>query len=121
MPDDLFNRGLTFSQGGHFQEAEQCLQSALLFNPRDLEATLLLAQVQALQGNDMAAHATFVHTREKGNNDPRLANIVAALQTCIGQAQTSPLSTGASLPLNASGSLSSKGVGNKRKRKKKKH
>jgi Tfp pilus assembly protein PilF len=88
MPDDLFNRGLSFSQGGHFQQAEQYLQSALLFNPRDQETLLLLAQVQALRGNRPAATATFARVLEKGINDPRLQNIAVILQAAIGSEVT---------------------------------
>lgn len=94
MPDDLFNRGLSFSQGGHFQQAEQYLQSALLFNPRDQETLLLLAQVQALRGNRPAATETFTRVLEKGINDPRLQTIAVALQAAIGpEATDKPVET----------------------------
>jgi tetratricopeptide (TPR) repeat protein len=79
MPDDLFNRGLSLAQGGHFQQAEQCLQTALLFNSKDIEATLLLAEVRALQGSEAAA-SMFERALEKGSSDPRLIKIIATLQ-----------------------------------------
>lgn len=95
MSDDLFNRGLSLSQGGHFQQAEQCLQATVLFNPRDVEATLLLAHVQALQEDIPAAAATLARALEKGISDLRLEKTAAALQQILAGAQagTSRLTT----------------------------
>jgi len=119
MPDDLFNRALTFSQGGHFQQAEQYLQSALLFNPRDWEALLLLAQVQALQGNSMAATETFARVMAKAGNDPRLTSIAMSLRPAIEPAHLDE--TRVRVAPSQSAKSSSKAEANRRKRKKKRH
>ena len=119
MPDDLFNRALTFSQGGRFQQAEQYLQSALLFNPRDGEALLLLSQVQALQGNSIAATETFARVMEKASNDPRLKSIAMSLQPAIEPAPVDP--TPVRVAPSQSAKSSSKAEANRRKRKKKRH
>jgi len=121
MPDDLFNRGLSFSQGGHFQQAEQCLQSALLFNPRDVEVTLLLAQVQALQGDNAAATATFARAMEKSSSDPRLMNIAATLQAAVEQTHISTPAASTTAAPSQSEKPSSKSGVSTHKRKKKRH
>jgi hypothetical protein len=87
MPDDLFNRGLSLSQEGHFQQAEQCLQSAVLFSPRDVEALLLIAHVQALQENFTASAATLARVLEKGTREPRLETILTVLQQTLAGSQ----------------------------------
>ncbi len=137
MSDDLFNRGLSLSQGGHFQQAEQCLQTAVLFSPRDVEATLLLAHVQALQDDAAAATATLARALEKGLRDPRLEKTAAALQQILAEAQadasrpaaaaSSPQPTGMAVPVQAAKSVVSaqpakpppKSATSKHKRKKK--
>jgi Flp pilus assembly protein TadD len=85
MSDDLFNRGLSLAQGGHFQQAEQCLQTAVLFSPRDVEATLLLSHVQALQDDTAAAAATLERAHERGIRDPHLEKTATALQQILAE------------------------------------
>jgi tetratricopeptide (TPR) repeat protein len=121
MPDDLFNRALAFSQGGHFQQAEQYLQSALLFNPRDWEALLLLAQLQTLQGNTVAATETFARVMEKASNDPRLNSIAMALQPSIEPAPMDPTPLRVVVAPSQPAKPSFGDQANRRKRKKKRH
>lgn len=89
MPDYHFNQGLMLSQNGHFQQAEQFLHAALLFKPSDVEAMLLLAHVQALQGHNVAAVATFERAQERGTRDPRIEDLMIVLQEVLGKAQVS--------------------------------
>ena len=119
MPDDLFNRGLSLAQGGHFQQAEQCLQAALLFRSRDIEALLLLAKVQALQGNDATASATLGRAVEKDIGDPHLEKMVATLQEILGGTRVSTPQTVRAESTDQPTKPSSKLAPTKRKQRKK--
>lgn len=123
MPDYWFNQGLTLAQNGYFQQAEQFLQATLLFRSWDVEAMLLLAQVQALQGIDEAAAATFERASEKGTNDPHLKNLMTTLQESIVTAQaraSPPIKEVPSTEQSTKPSLKSTRARQKKKKKKRK-
>jgi hypothetical protein len=85
MPDYLYNQGLDLAQHGHFAQAEQYLQAALLFQSYDVEAMLLLAEVQALQGHGETAAATLERAVERGTGGARLGQIQSTLQQILAQ------------------------------------
>lgn len=86
LPDHLFNLGIAAAQENDLVMGERYLEATLAFSPRDVEAMLALAEVQALRGHAAGALVTLDQAAQLAANNPALMERVQHVRAVVQQA-----------------------------------